>query len=186
MRQKSNFKFYNEKLANILRSLPFKKSNNKYIDRYLKKTEDKKAILELHEQWIRIMVNSGALNDFYETYGLNFTEKTIYGFKSECFLTSGLKYNKLLELKEELQDGLGCLITLNRYKRSRMVRVEFIMNLQEHLKYKVVAPLRKKDNNPRNIYLGNDYSGLPIFVDMLTLPHILLTGGTRSGKLFCY
>lgn len=186
MRQQSNFKFYNEKLANVLKKLPFRRSNNKYIDRYLKKTEEKKAILELHEQWIRTMVNSGAVNEFCETFGLNFTEKTIYGFRSECFLTSGLKYTRLLELKEEIQDGIGCLVTLNRYKRSRMVRVEFIMNLQEHLKYRVVAPLRPQDNNPRNLYLGNDYSGLPIFVDMLTLPHILLTGGTRSGKLFCF
>ena len=49
MRQQSNFKFYNEKLANVLKKLPFRRSNNKYIDRYLKKTEEKKAILELHE-----------------------------------------------------------------------------------------------------------------------------------------
>ena len=186
MRQKSNSKIYNEKIAEMLRRTPFSRKNNKYIDRYLKSTEEKKAILELHEQWMRIMVNSDALNDFYETYGLNFTEKTIFGYKSECFLTAGLTYTQLVELKEKLQDGLGCIVILNRYKRSRMVRIEFVMSTQEHLKYRVVAPLKAKDNNPRNLYLGNDYSGQPIFVDMLTLPHILLTGGTRSGKLFCF
>lgn len=179
LRKDSNSK---ESLRDKLRRLPFIFNFKKY----LKEIKEKRIVLSeiqaLHEQWIDTMVNCGCFNEFNQTYGLNFTEKTIYGFKSELFLTTGLKFVKLKDLKEEIQDALGCLIVLQRVKRERVVKIDFVFDLQESLKYKVVAPLNKKENHERTVYLGNSYSGDPIFADMTTLPHILISGGTRSGK----
>lgn len=42
-----------------------------------------------------------------------------------------------------------------------------------------------KDNNPMNVILGMDVSGLPVYLDLTRMPHGLIAGCTGSGKSVC-
>lgn len=172
-------------LRKMLSNLPWASKLDKRICEMRQARMDKKDIDNLHKHWIDIMVECDAINKMYQTYGLNFTSKTKYGFTAECFLPMGLPDTKLYELVDQIECGLGMLVLMNRVKRERVVRIEFIKTLQEDLKFvPIVMGVGRyaKYNHPRFVYLGNDYSGCPIIVDLVKYPHILISGGTRSGK----
>lgn len=136
-----------------------------------------RELIKFEEKWINIMANTGVYNKEKQTFSLNELEKTEYGFKSKILIVDGLRYQELESVKEHIEDAFGCMVVFNKFKRSRIVYSEFIFKTPKGIKFN---PLSKIE--PFEIYLGNSYNGEPILVDMIKYPHVLITGGTRSGK----
>jgi S-DNA-T family DNA segregation ATPase FtsK/SpoIIIE len=69
------------------------------------------------------------------------------------------------------------MILFNHAKFSPFVNAKFIFNPQDNSNFKVT-----KQQYPWEIYIGNNYAGEPILVDVNKYVHIGEYGGTRSGK----
>lgn len=134
-------------------------------------------IQQFKNHWISIMANTGKFNKMKDTFSLNNIEKTKYGYKAIILIVDGLKYADLEEIKEVIEDNFGCMCIFNKSKRSNIISAEFIFQGASKEEYRLVLDL-----NPCEVYIGNSYSGEPIIIDMIKYPHILITGGTRSGK----
>lgn len=134
-------------------------------------------IAKFEKKWISLMANLGLYNKLKQTYSLNKTQITKYGYKSIILIVDGLSLDKLESNREYIQDSYGCMCVFNKAKRSNLIAAEFIFTTPIKLKYLPINKLK-----PWEIYLGNDYTGKPIIIDLIKWPHILITGGTRSGK----
>lgn len=138
---------------------------------------DGNKISKFEKKWISLMANLGLYNKLKQTYSLNNTELTEYGFKTLILIVDGLSLEKLESNREYIQDSYGCMCVFNKSKRSNLINAEFIFKTPTDLKFKPIEKLKAWE-----VYLGNGYSGDPIVVDMVKWPHVLITGGTRSGK----
>lgn len=141
------------------------------------KFKNSTKIANFEKKWINLMANLGLYNKLKDTYSLNDTVLTSYGFTSKILLVDGLGLKKLEANREDIQDSYGCMCVFNKAKRSNIVRADFIFNTPIKLEFEVIEELK-----PWEIYLGNSYSGEKIIIDMIKFPHVLITGGTRSGK----
>lgn len=141
------------------------------------KLKEGREIAQFQNKWINIMSNLGKFNKLKQTYSLNNIEKTSYGFKVDILIVDGLRYKDLEETKDTIEDNYGCMCVFNKNKRSNIVYADFIFSEPNKDKYTPILNLK-----PWEVYLGNSYSGEPIIIDMIKYPHILITGGTRSGK----
>ena len=133
-------------------------------------------ISKFEKKWVSLMANLGLYNKLKQTYSLNNTELTEYGFKTLILIVDGLSLDKLESNREYIQDSYGCMCIFNKAKRSNLIAAEFIFKTPTDKKF---IPTKVK---PWEVYLGNDYSGEAIIIDMVKYPHVLITGGTRSGK----
>lgn len=143
-----------------------------------KKDNEKQMIKKFTNEWINLMTNCKAYNTNKDTFSLNDIEITNFGVRCNIFVgLSGLTAEILESLTEKIESKYGCMLILNKSKRSKFVKAEFIFFAPEDLEFEIIKGLK-----PWEIYIGNDFSGKPIIVDMIKYPHILISGGTRSGK----
>ena len=141
------------------------------------KSKSNSLIAKFKNEWIENMYLLKLYNEGRTTYSLNFIEVTEYGFSCRIFFVAGCNFEKLDNVREELQDKFGCLILFKKKRASQYVDAKFIFNSNNDITFKL-----HKYKEPYVLYIGNDYSGQPIFIDMKLYPHMLITGGTRSGK----
>lgn len=134
-------------------------------------------INKFKRDWIKIMSYIGFYNKRYETYSLNRIKFTNYGLKSDIFIVAPLSFDKLDNARDVLEETLGCKIIFNHSKASQWINAKFIYYSHEDETFK---PIKLK--NPYDLYIGNDSSGMPIIVSLKDYPHLMITGGTRSGK----
>lgn len=142
-------------------------------------SENKKNILinKFKNEWIRIMGFSGLYNKLHYTYSLNNIQFMDYGIKCDIYIVPPLTYAKLQEYIDILQENLNCIVILNHTRASKWINAKFIYNEFDTKKFESI-----KLKEPYMLYTGNDYSGSPIIVDLKDYPHLLISGGTRSGK----
>lgn len=139
------------------------------------KDEKEKAAFE--KKWISIMSNLGKYNKMKNTFSLNNVEKTNYGYKALILIVDGLRYSELEECRDAIEDAYGCMCIFNKDRRTNLINADFVFNEPSNMKFEALEGLK-----PWEVYLGNDYSGKPIILDLVKFPHILISGGTRSGK----
>lgn len=152
------------KQINTMKPSRFKSKSNSLIARFKK-------------EWIETMYLLKLYNEGRTTYSLNFIKVTEYGFSCRIFFVPNCNFEKLDNIREDLQDKFGCLILFKKKRASQYVDAKFIFNSNNDMKFKLL-----EYKEPYVLYIGNDYSGQPIFIDMKMYPHLLITGGTRSGK----
>lgn len=131
----------------------------------------------LKNEWVDIMANLGLYNHVGNTYSLNNINITDYGFKGDIFKVNGLSYNSLQDKLDVIQENLGCMIALNFNRNSQWINFKMIYKVNRNKGFEII-----KQGNPFELHIGNDYSGNPILVDLKGWPHLLISGGTRSGK----
>ena len=154
-----------QEIINLLKeSNPSKFKSNRVINKFKK-------------QWITIMTLTGLYNKFGNTYSLNNIKLTDYGIKSDIYVVPSLTYAKLESKIEEIEEALNCRIILNHSKSSCWINVKFIFCARNNIKFTIT-----KQESPYTLYIGNDYSGVPILCDLRKYPHLLISGSTRSGK----
>lgn len=134
-------------------------------------------INKFKEEWIENMYLLKLFNEGRTTYSLNNIKMTEYGFSCRIYFVAGCNFTKLDNIRDDLQDKLGCLILFKKKRANQYVSAKFIYNSNQDLAF-----TQQKYKEPYVIYIGNDYSGRPILIDMKMYPHALITGGTRSGK----
>ena len=147
------------------------------ISKFKNSIIDGNKISKFEKKWISLMSNLGLYNKLKQTYSLNNTELTEYGFKSLILIVDGLSLAKLESNREYIEESYGCTCVFNKEKRSNLIKAEFVLRTPADLKFKPVEKLKAWE-----LYLGNSYSAESITVDMVKWPHLLITGGTRSGK----
>ena len=161
------------------------KKNKRLIKKQLIKAAKKKAradektIAKFKNHWINIMANLKLYNSEKYTYSLGNIKVTSYGIVSDIRIVDGLNYSKLDDVKETIEDNLGCIVVSNKPKRSNIAHFEFIYTSPDKKKFEVPNDIKLK---PYQLYIGNGYNSNYIIADMVKWPHILITGGTRSGK----
>lgn len=151
----------------------FIKNNDKKHSKYKEKT----LINEFKHKWIENMALNGLYNRKGDTYSLNNIEITQYGFKCSIFIVSSLNFEKLNNNIDVIEDSLNCRIILNHKRAKCWINAKFVFLPKETIKFSIVP-----QKNIYNVYIGNDYSGEPILVDLKKYPHLLISGSTRSGK----
>lgn len=132
------------------------------------------------EHWLELMAKQGLYNSVKETYSLNHLKVTNFGYECDIFLADCCTFAILDsdKTRECIENGYGCMLILNKTsKRSRMVHAEFIFHAPDNLKFSLVKV------KPYEVYIGNRYNGEPIIINLVKYPHIMLSGGTRAGKL---
>lgn len=132
---------------------------------------------EFERDWIKIMTYSGLYNKALFTYSLNNIQFKDYGIRCDIYIVPPLTFSKLDVVKDMLEEALGCMIILNHKRASKWINAKFVFNQFDTKKFEVV-----KLEHPFLLYIGNDYSGKPIIVNLKDYPHLLVSGGTRSGK----
>lgn len=152
----------------------------KIFSNYKKKLEDQKKISWLCKRWINIMAMRGKYNKLKQTFSLNNIKVVEYGFKADCLIVDGLTYKELVETVEAVEDSLGCFLALKKEGRSKVVQLDFIFKSPTEVEFDV---LDIKDET--KLAVGIYQSKKPIIIDMIKYPHLLIVGGTRSGKSCC-
>lgn len=146
------------------------------LDKLKEQIKLTKDLNQFEKKWISIMSHLGCINKLKQTFSLNNTTITPYGFKSSIYIVDGLNFEMLETKKSYIEDSYGCMLILNKNKRSNWISAEYVFKTPLDLKYK---PIKVK---AWELYLGNGYNKEPIVVDLIKYPHALITGGTRSGK----
>lgn len=141
---------------------------------------NEKKIRWLEKRWINIMAMTGNYNKLKQTYSLNNVKITEYGYTADCLIVDGLKFSSLKEIIEAVEDALGCFITLKRVGRSNVAKMKFIYKTPDKVKFSVL-----KNDKETDLMVGIYQSKEPILIDMIKYPHLLIVGGTRSGKTKC-
>ena len=151
----------------------------KRLDRKIQKINAKK-IIKLKTHWINIMANKGLYNSEKFTYSLGNIKVTYFGYICDVRIPDGLNFSKLDAERETIEDNLGCTIVANKPKRSNIAHLELVYNTPENKKFEPLEDELKLP--PYKLFLGNGYNSEPIVADMIKWPHLLISGGTRSGK----
>ena len=107
----------------------------------------------------------------------------------EVQLDQGVKYNKILTIKENLQGNLEA-IAIRVYapipgKRTAGIEVPNIDREMVYFGDLVARPEFMNDKNPLKVIFGMDVTGTPQYVSISEMPHALIAGCTRSGKSVC-
>lgn len=158
------------------KQLRLKKKLEKKIER-----DNKKKIVALKAHWINIMANKGLYNSEKFTYSLGNIKVTYFGYICDVRIPDGLDFEKLNSSITTIEDNLGCTIVANKPKRSNVAHLELIYTTPHDKKFE---PLNQEGTKlpPYQLFCGNRYDSEPVIADMVKWPHVLITGGTRSGK----
>ena len=107
---------------------------------------------------------------------------TLYEYRPEA----GTKINKISSLSDDLAMALKAtrIRIIAPIPGKDVIGIEVPNDLREtvYLKELLSKDQFKKSPSPINLSLGKDISGIPLFTDLKTAPHLMIAGTTGSGK----
>ena len=107
---------------------------------------------------------------------------TLYEYRPEA----GTKINKISSLSDDLAMALKAtrIRIIAPIPGKDVIGIEVPNDLREtvYLKELLSKDQFKKSPRPINLSLGKDISGIPLFTDLKTAPHLMIAGTTGSGK----
>ena len=107
---------------------------------------------------------------------------TLYEYRPE----PGTKINKIASLSNDLAMALKAtrIRIIAPIPGKDVIGIEVPNDLREtvYLKELLSKDQFKKSSSPINLSLGKDISGVPLFTDLKTAPHLMIAGTTGSGK----
>ena len=107
---------------------------------------------------------------------------TLYEYRPE----PGTKINKIASLSNDLAMALKAtrIRIIAPMPGKDVIGIEVPNDLREtvYLKELLSKDQFKKSSSPINLSLGKDISGVPLFTDLKTAPHLMIAGTTGSGK----
>ncbi len=162
----------------MILSLNKKTGNNKRkkdIDKNILKQENKQ-IRKLIEDWREVMFQTKTFNDYYETFTFDDIKKEVYGFRASLYCPKGLTFKSLEKIQDVIEDNLHCIFIYNKNRFDECMEVKIVKNISKDIKFK---PSQTK---PYEIYIGNQFDGTPIIVNLNDWCQVLLSGTTGSGK----
>jgi len=107
---------------------------------------------------------------------------TLYEYRPEA----GTKINKIASLSDDLAMALKAtrIRIIAPIPGKDVIGIEVPNDLREivYLKELLSKDQFTKSPSPINLSLGKDISGIPLFTDLKTAPHLMIAGTTGSGK----
>ena len=107
---------------------------------------------------------------------------TLYEYRPEA----GTKINKIASLSDDLAMALKAtrIRIIAPIPGKDVIGIEVPNELREivYLKELLSKDQFIKNKSPINLSLGKDISGIPLFTDLKTAPHLMIAGTTGSGK----
>ena len=107
---------------------------------------------------------------------------TLYEYRPEA----GTKINKISSLSDDLAMALKAtrIRIIAPIPGKDVIGIEVPNDLREtvYLKELLSKDQFKKSSSRINLSLGKDISGIPLFTDLKTAPHLMIAGTTGSGK----
>ena len=103
-----------------------------------------------------------------------------YGYFATVIIPKGCSFEALENAKDIIQDGLGCLIELNKENFEDFATIKIVNHNFQEVSF---APVKTKDYQ---LFLGWKLDGSPMLLDLKTDAHLLIAGKTRFGKSFLF
>lgn len=127
--------------------------------------------------WLDFMVQRKLYTINKETFGLNYTEKTAYGYKSFLYIPKPFSVDDVKKILPNIETAFNSYVSLSLTSDKRVYEIDFITNLDKEKVYKMVPVKRVSD-----VYIGDDFAGYNIILDFLKSPSVLIVGAPRQGK----
>lgn len=122
-------------------------------------------------KWNKLMLKAGL-----EKYKLIDKKITNTGYQIKIEVPTGGTTSELENLKEHIEKSYKCKCIIEDVQFSNLVSVDLITKEIEQQEYKpVILPAT-------SLLLGYDFRGDVITVDMLSTPHLLISGLSGQGK----
>ena len=122
------------------------------------------------------MSGLGIKNKDEFTYEIMKMNKEKYGYNCLVSIPYGLNFLKFEDIKDTIEDNLGCMCEINKDKISNYIKMKIINNPQNDTQY---IPVKTK---AYELMLGLDVDGKPILLNVNKFAHLLIAGVTGSGK----
>jgi len=122
------------------------------------------------------MQGLGINNKEDKTYEILNVTKEKYGYSCLVSIPYGLSFSKFGEVKDTIEDNLGCICEINKDKMTNYIKMKVISNPQNDTEY---VPVKTK---VYELLLGLDVDGKPILLNVNRYSHLLIAGVTGSGK----
>ncbi|WP_461614388.1 FtsK/SpoIIIE domain-containing protein [Clostridium sp. Marseille-QA1073] len=133
-------------------------------------------IESIKNKWYRIMEGANLYSKNNETYKIEKVDKYNFGYRLKIRLNDGLTFKKLEGIQDTLMDNYGCIVEIKKLKNTNLASVDIVTNPLNNLDF---APIKTK---PYEVFLGYDFKGYPVLLNLTRFPHLLIAGVTGSGK----
>jgi DNA segregation ATPase FtsK/SpoIIIE, S-DNA-T family len=140
-----------------------------------------------------IQERARALESTFKSFGVKVTIKEVQAgpavTRFEIQPDTGVKVSKILSLSDDLALNLAApdvrIEAPIPGKAAIGIEVPNKIISLVYLREVLDDPAFKSNTSPLTIGLGKDIAGVPIFADLLKMPHLLIAGSTGSGKSVC-
>lgn len=140
------------------------------------KTQNNRKIRKLIEDWDEIMFQTGMYNQYDEIFTLSDIVVEEFGFKANLHCPKGLTFKSLETILSVIEDNLQCIFIYNKSRLDDCMEVRIVQRISKDRKFK---PPQTK---PWEMYIGDQFDGTPIIVNLNDWCQVMLTGTTGSGK----
>ncbi len=146
-----------------------------------------------YQQQKVIQERARALEGTFESFGVKVKIKEIQTgpavTRFEIQPETGVKVSKILSLSDDLALNLAASDVRIEApipgKAAVGIEVPNKIISLVYLREVLEDPLFLNSNSPLITGLGKDITGVPVFADLLKMPHLLIAGSTGSGKSVC-
>lgn len=133
-------------------------------------------IESIKNRWYRIMEGANLYSKNNTTYKIEKVDKYDFGYRLKVKISDGLTFKKLEEIQDTLMDNYGCVVEVKKIKNTNMANVDIITNALNNLEF---IPVKTK---PYEVFLGYDFRGYPVILNLARFPHLVIAGVVGSGK----
>lgn len=140
------------------------------------KTSNNRKIRKLIEDWDEIMFQTGMYNQYDEIFTLSDIVVEEFGFKANLHCPKGLTFKSLETILSVIEDNLHCIFIYNKSRLDNCMEVRIVQRISKDKLFK--PPLTQS----YEMYIGDQFDGTPIIVNLNDWCQVMLTGTTGSGK----
>lgn len=148
------------------------------IIKYLKRKKELKKIIKLTKKQFRIIINELTLYNKDDDYPKYVTVKLIdYGLELRFSISGICDFERINNNLNFIRDAFKAKDILAINESGRVILKIYLKELQDLTYEKILLP-------PTTLLIGYNYDSI-ITIDMLKLPHLLISGLSNSGKSCC-
>lgn len=137
------------------------------------RTRDIEAI---RRKWYSVMAGADMYSKTGRTYEIQRIDKHDFGYRLKVKLNDGLPFKKLEGLQDTLIDNFGYRVEVENMENTNKANVDIITKSLNNLEFRPVK------TNANEIFLGYDYKGEPVVLNLARFPHLIIAGVVGSGK----
>lgn len=133
-------------------------------------------IESIKNRWYRIMEGANLYSKNDTTYKIEKIDKHDFGYRLKVKISDGLTFKKLEGIQDTLMDNYGCVVEVKKLKNTNLASVDIVTTPLNNVEF---VPVKTE---PYEVFLGYDFKGYPVLLNLARFPHLLIAGVTGSGK----